>query len=80
MAETWNKRQRQRKKQQMKKEKAERRMMRKEQGTADFESMIAYVDEDGNLTTEKPQPVKNEVKRDSKLYAQNQLRLKNMGY
>lgn len=80
MAETWNKRQRQRKKQQMKKEKAEKRMMRKEQGTASFESMIAYVDEDGNLTTEKPQPAKRDVKADTKLYTQNQLRLKNMGY
>lgn len=81
MAETWNKRQRQKKKQQQKQEKAEKRLMRKEnKKETSFESMIAYVDHNGNLTTKKPEPVKKEVKVDPKLLAQNELRLKNLGY
>lgn len=81
MAETWNKRQRQKRKQQLKREKAEKRLMRKEnKKDASFESMIAYVDENGNLTSKKPEPVQKEVKRDSKSYQQNQLRLRNLGF
>lgn len=57
MAETWNKRQREKKKREMKREKAEKRSTRKEnKGSSSLESMIAYVDEDGNLTSTKPEP------------------------
>lgn len=58
MAETWNKKEREKKKRQNKKEKAERRQERKENKSADFEDMIAYVDENGNLSSSPPDPKK----------------------
>jgi len=56
MSETWNKREREKNKQQKKKEKLERREEKKlaNKGSQDFESMLAYVDENGNLS---PKPV-----------------------
>ena len=54
MAETWNK------KQQAKKEKAERKQERKE-NTKDgnnLDSMLAYLDENGNLSSKPPDPRK----------------------
>ena len=64
MAETWSKEEREKKKRQAKKDKAEKRQFRKEQGPADssLESMIAYVDEDGNLSDTPPEPPKKPVK------------------
>jgi hypothetical protein len=59
MAETWSKKEREKKKRALKKEKAEKRQQRKttnESGN-NPESMYAYVDEDGNLTDTKPEPV-----------------------
>ena len=58
MAETWNKKEREKKKRQNKKEKAERRQERKETKSADFEDMIAYIDENGNLSSTPPDPKK----------------------
>ena len=53
MSETWNKKERERKKQQKKKEKLEKRQEKKltDKGSHDLDSMLAYVDEYGNLTS-----------------------------
>ncbi|CAN5900834.1 cold shock domain-containing protein [soil metagenome] len=60
MAETWNKKEREKKKKQSKKEKAERKQERKEhsQNGGAPESMIAYLDENGNLSSVPPDPRK----------------------
>ena len=58
MAETWNKKEREKKKRQNKKEKAERRQERRETKSADYEDMIAYIDENGNLSSTPPDPKK----------------------
>lgn len=59
MAETWNKKEREKKKQQNKKEKAERRQERKENAKGkSFEDMIAYIDENGNFSSTPPDPRK----------------------
>ncbi len=60
MAETWNKKEREKKKQQSKKDKAERRLERKE-NTKDgnnLDTMLAYIDENGNLSSMPPDPRK----------------------
>ncbi|HWB92869.1 MAG TPA: hypothetical protein VG605_13490 [Puia sp.] len=52
MAETWNKRERERNKRQKKKEKLEKRQERKQhKGHHDWTQMLAYVDENGNLSS-----------------------------
>jgi len=58
MSETWNKKERERNKQQKKKEKLERRQERKltNKGSHDLESMLAYVDENGNLSSKPADP------------------------
>ncbi|HUZ60890.1 MAG TPA: cold shock domain-containing protein [Hanamia sp.] len=63
MAETWNKKEREKKKKQDKKEKAERKQERKEnsKSKADPESMYAYLDENGNLSSKPPDPRKKIV-------------------
>lgn len=59
MAETWNKKEREKKKRQDKKEKAEKKQERKEnKNTSDPESMYAYLDENGNLSSKPPDPKK----------------------
>jgi cold shock CspA family protein len=60
MSETWNKRERERNKQQKKKEKLERRQEKKQanKGSHDLESMLAYVDENGNLSSKPVDPKK----------------------
>jgi cold shock CspA family protein len=60
MSETWNKRERERNKQQKKKEKLERRKERKDinKGSHDLDSMLAYVDENGNLSSKPMDPKK----------------------
>lgn len=60
MAETWNKKEREKKKQQNKKEKAEKKQERKENNKSgnDLESMFAYLDENGNLSSKPPDPRK----------------------
>jgi hypothetical protein len=56
MAETWNKRERERKKRQLKKEKQEKKQERKQhKDHHDWTDMLAYVDENGNLSS-KPSP------------------------
>ena len=63
MAETWNKKEREKKKKQEKKEKAERKQERKE-NTKDgnnLDSMLAYLDENGNLSSKPPDPRKKIV-------------------
>ncbi len=66
MAETWNKKEREKKKQQSKKEKAERKQERKDNAKdgKSLDDMIAYMDENGHLTSTPPDPSK---KRDIKL-------------
>lgn len=61
MSETWNKKERERNKQQKKKEKLERRQERKlaNKGSHDLESMLAYVDENGNLSSKPVDPKKS---------------------
>ena len=55
MAETWNKRERNKKKRQQRQEKLEKKLDRKHnKGQQDWTQMIAYVDENGNLS---PTPV-----------------------
>lgn len=55
MAETWNKRERERNKRQKKKEKQDRLQERKHhKGHQDWTKMLAYVDENGNLTSQPP--------------------------
>ncbi|MEO5685474.1 MAG: cold shock domain-containing protein [Chitinophagaceae bacterium] len=60
MSETWNKKEREKKKQQNKKEKAERKQERQEKAKDgnNLESMMAYLDENGNLSSKPPDPRK----------------------
>lgn len=60
MAETWNKKEREKKKQQNKKEKAERKQERQERAKDgnSLENMMAYLDENGNLSSKPPDPRK----------------------
>ncbi|MDB5202185.1 MAG: cold shock protein [Ferruginibacter sp.] len=60
MAETWNKKEREKKKKANKKEKAEKKQERKENSKpgGDLESMFAYLDENGNLSSKPPDPKK----------------------
>ena len=60
MAETWNKKEREKKKRQDRKEKAEKKLERKENSKNDTnpESMYAYLDENGNLSSKPPDPRK----------------------
>lgn len=62
MAETWNKKEREKKKQQNKKEKAERKQERKDNAKdGNLDNMIAYLDENGNLSSTPPDPRKKIV-------------------
>jgi len=59
MAETWNKKEREKKKQQSKKAKAERKQERKDNAKErNDDDMIAYLDENGNLSSVPPDPKK----------------------
>ena len=59
MAETWNKKEREKKKQQSKKEKEERKRERKENAKGKSQDdMIAYIDENGNISSTPPDPRK----------------------
>jgi cold shock CspA family protein len=55
MAESWNKKERENKKRQQHKDKEERKKERKEQ-SKNGDDMIAYLDENGNLTSTPPDP------------------------
>jgi len=60
MAETWNKKEREKKKQQSKKEKAERKQERKDNNKEgkSLDDMLAYIDENGNISSTPPDPRK----------------------
>ena len=60
MAETWSKKEREKKKQQNKKEKAERKQERKENSKPgkSLDDMLAYVDENGHFSSTPPDPRK----------------------
>ena len=60
MGDSWNKKEREKKKQQDRKEKAERRLERKENAKdgKSFDDMLAYLDENGNLSSKPPDPRK----------------------
>lgn len=63
MSETWNKKERERKKQQKRKEKMEKKLEKKQvdKGAHSLESMLAYVDENGNLSSKPMDPRKKLV-------------------
>jgi cold shock CspA family protein len=64
MAETWNKKEREKKKKQQKKEKAERKQERKENDKPkSMDDMLAYIDENGNLSSSPPDPRKMKIIR-----------------
>jgi guanylate kinase len=55
MAETWNKRERERNKKQKNKQKVEKRLEKKHNKVQhDWTEMLAYVDENGNLSSKPP--------------------------
>lgn len=57
MADSWNKKEREKKKRQKKKEKEERKKERQENsGDNSFEDMLAYVDSEGNIVDAPPDP------------------------
>lgn len=57
--ESWNKKDKENKKKKKREDKVKKKEERKSTGgTADFESMIAYVDEYGNITSTPPDPTK----------------------
>ena len=58
MSETWNKKEREKNKRQKKKEKLEKRQEKKlaNKGSHDLESMLAYIDENGNLSSKPADP------------------------
>ena len=59
MSETWKKKDREQKKQKAKNDKAEKKQQRKENAKKkSFEDMIAYTDENGNLSSKPPDPRK----------------------
>lgn len=63
MAESWKKKDREQKKQKAKNDKAERMQQRKENVKKNFDDMIAYMDENGNLSSTPPNPAnKKEIK------------------
>src|SRR6185295_7677885 len=63
MAGTWNKRERENKKQQERKQKEERRLERKENAKKgkSLDEMMAYIDENGNISATPPDPNKRKV-------------------
>lgn len=59
--ETWSKKEREKKKQKSKQEKAEKKLERKAAESKSFDEMLAYVDENGNLSEVPPDPTKKKV-------------------
>lgn len=60
MANSFNKRELEKKKDQKRKEKQQRKEERKAAGTQSMDDMIAYVDENGMITTTPPDPDKKQ--------------------
>ncbi|MDR0697720.1 MAG: cold shock domain-containing protein [Tannerella sp.] len=66
MANSFNKRELEKKKEQRRKEKQQRKKERKANGSKSFDDMIAYVDENGIITSTPPDPAqKQEVDIDN---------------
>jgi hypothetical protein len=66
MANSFNKRELEKKKEQRRKEKQQRKKERKANGSKSFDDMIAYVDENGIITSTPPDPAqKQEVDSDN---------------
>jgi cold shock CspA family protein len=65
-SQSWNKREREKQKQKERQEKADKKADRKQQGSSrgNLEDMMAYIDENGNITATPPDPMK---KREVKL-------------
>lgn len=62
MGESWNKKEREKKKQKERKDKAEKMQERRENAKKNsFDDMIAYLDENGNLTSTPPDPKKRKI-------------------
>jgi len=62
MADTFNKKEKEKKKQQKKKEKEQRKAERQANAkTGSLEDMIAYVDENGNISSTPPDPIRKRV-------------------
>lgn len=63
--ESFNKKEREKKQRKKKQDKLEAREQRKqektERGKLSFEDQLSYVDEDGNITSKKPDPAKKKV-------------------
>jgi cold shock CspA family protein len=66
MSETFNKKEQQKRKQQKKKEKEQRKADRKANAKSGaLEDMLAYVDENGNISSTPPDPNKKKVIKES---------------
>jgi hypothetical protein len=59
---TFSKKEKEKKKRKKKEQKQERKDERKANKSTDFNDMIAYVDEDGNLSATPPEPKKTIAK------------------
>jgi cold shock CspA family protein len=69
MAETFGKKEKEKRKQQKKKEKEQRKADRKANAkdTTSLEDMMAYVDENGNLSSQPPDPTKKKVVKEQEI-------------
>ena len=66
MADSFGKREKQRRKQQRKKEKEERKIERQSQAkSGSLEDMLAYIDENGNLSSRPPDPNRKNIINES---------------
>ena len=63
MADNWQKKEREAKKKQLKKNKEEKKLLRKENSKDgnSLDSMMAYIDENGNLSSTPPDPSKRKI-------------------
>jgi Cold shock proteins len=59
-SDSWNKKEVQKKKDQKRKEKEQKKLERKESGKSSLDDMIAYVDENGMITSTPPDPTTKE--------------------
>lgn len=66
-SETFGKREKEKQKLQKRKEKEQRKEERKGNESKSFEDMIAYVDEDGNITSTPPDATKKKVIKESEI-------------
>ena len=69
MAETFSKKEKEKKKQQKRKEKEQRKAERKANSKTgqSLDDMMAYVDENGNISDTPPDPTKNKVIKESEI-------------